>query len=45
MMYQDSRLLPWKRVIENVGLGLKGNWMEQAEEVLEAVGLSSLKDQ
>lgn len=45
MMYQDSRLLPWKSVIENVGLGLKGNWMEQAEEVLEAVGLSSLKDQ
>jgi sulfonate transport system ATP-binding protein len=45
MMYQDSRLLPWKRVIENVGLGLKGNWIEQAEEVLESVGLSSLKDQ
>lgn len=24
MMYQDSRLLPWKTVIQNVGLGLKG---------------------
>jgi sulfonate transport system ATP-binding protein len=39
MMYQDSRLLPWKKVIENVGLGLKGNWREKAERVLDAVGL------
>ncbi|MFL0364892.1 ATP-binding cassette domain-containing protein [Pseudobacillus sp. 179-B 2D1 NHS] len=45
MMYQDSRLLPWKKVIENVGLGLKGNWSEKAERVLDAVGLLSLKDQ
>ncbi|MEN9567167.1 MAG: hypothetical protein RLZZ69_2363, partial [Cyanobacteriota bacterium] len=26
MMFQDARLLPWKRVRENVGLGLSGNW-------------------
>lgn len=32
MMYQDSRLLPWKKVIENVGLGLKGNWSEKQNE-------------
>ena len=25
MMFQDSRLLPWKTVIDNVGLGLKGS--------------------
>ncbi len=24
MMFQDARLLPWKTVIDNVGLGLKG---------------------
>ena len=45
MMYQDSRLLPWKKVIDNVGLGLDGNWQEKAEEVLEAVGLLAFKDE
>ena len=44
-MYQDSRLLPWKTVIQNVGLGLKGDWKARAESVLEAVGLLSYKDQ
>ncbi|MFD2131536.1 ATP-binding cassette domain-containing protein [Pseudogracilibacillus auburnensis] len=41
MMYQDSRLLPWKKVIDNVGLGLKGNWYPKAKEKLEQVGLLS----
>lgn len=40
LMFQDSRLLPWKRVIDNVGLGLSGNWRPQAEEALAAVGLA-----
>lgn len=40
MMFQEARLLPWKTVIENVGLGLKGNWRPRAEEVLAAVGLA-----
>lgn len=44
MMYQDSRLLPWKSVINNVGLGLKGKWQEKAEETLEHVGLLQYKD-
>jgi hypothetical protein len=30
MMFQDSRLLPWKTVIDNVGLGLKGQWRDAA---------------
>jgi sulfonate transport system ATP-binding protein len=38
-MFQDSRLLPWKRVIDNVGLGLSGDWRPKAREALEAVGL------
>ncbi len=40
LMFQDSRLLPWKRVIDNVGLGLSGDWRKQAEEALGAVGLA-----
>jgi sulfonate transport system ATP-binding protein len=40
LMFQDARLLPWKRVIENVGLGLHGAWKEKALETLEQVGLA-----
>lgn len=40
LMFQDSRLLPWKRVIDNVGLGLSGAWRAQAQEALAAVGLA-----
>lgn len=41
LMFQDARLLPWKRVIDNVGLGLKGReWRSAALEALEAVGLA-----
>lgn len=40
IMFQDSRLLLWRRVLENVGLGLRGNWKPKALEVLEKVGLA-----
>jgi sulfonate transport system ATP-binding protein len=40
LMFQDSRLLPWKRVIDNVGLGLSGDWQSKAREALDAVGLA-----
>lgn len=40
LMFQDARLLPWKRVIDNVGLGLKGDWRGRAREALDAVGLA-----
>lgn len=40
LMFQDARLLPWKRVIDNVGLGLAGDWQARAEETLAAVGLA-----
>lgn len=39
LMFQDSRLLPWKKVIDNIGLGLTGNWQPKALATLEAVGL------
>ena len=40
LMFQDARLLPWKRVIDNVGLGLSGDWRGQALDALAAVGLA-----
>lgn len=40
LMFQEPRLLPWKTVIENVGLGLKGDWRPKALEALNAVGLA-----
>ncbi|MCM2330437.1 sulfonate transport system ATP-binding protein [Geopseudomonas sagittaria] len=40
LMFQEARLLPWKRVIDNVGLGLTGDWQSQALQALEAVGLA-----
>ncbi|MED0972749.1 ATP-binding cassette domain-containing protein [Bacillus paramycoides] len=43
MMYQDSRLLPWEKVVNNVALGIREDWERKAEEALEAVGLLSLK--
>ena len=41
MMFQDSRLLPWKSVIDNVGLGLKGQWRDAALQALASVGLEN----
>ncbi|HID4044440.1 TPA: aliphatic sulfonates ABC transporter ATP-binding protein [Pluralibacter gergoviae] len=41
LMFQDARLLPWKSVIGNVGLGLQGKWRDRALEALAAVGLEN----
>jgi sulfonate transport system ATP-binding protein len=40
MMFQDARLLLWKRVLENVGVGLRGNWKPRARQALNQVGLA-----
>lgn len=45
MMYQDSRLLPWKKVFQNVGIGLTGDWKPKVLQTLEHVGLTDYKDQ
>ncbi|CAH0220929.1 aliphatic sulfonates ABC transporter ATP-binding protein [Pseudomonas mediterranea] len=45
LMFQEARLLPWKRIIDNVGLGLKGNWRALAVQALDAVGLADRADE
>jgi len=43
VVFQDARLVPWKRVLANVLLGLSGSdTRERALHVLEEVGLSKL---
>ncbi|HBH39431.1 MAG TPA: sulfonate ABC transporter ATP-binding protein, partial [Curvibacter sp.] len=39
IMFQDARLLPWKRVADNVALGLPKEQRALAAEVLAQVGL------
>ncbi|MEW9105291.1 ATP-binding cassette domain-containing protein [Paenibacillus sp.] len=41
VMFQDSRLIPWKTVVDNVGIGLQGDWRPRAEQALHQVGLDS----
>lgn len=39
IMFQDGRLLPWKRVIDNICIGLPKSKQGKAEEALKNVGL------
>jgi sulfonate transport system ATP-binding protein len=40
VMFQDSRLLPWRRILPNVMLGLEPALVPQARRVLAQVGLA-----
>ena len=44
VMFQDSRLLPWKRILPNVMLGLDPSLASQAKKVLAQVGLAERAD-
>jgi sulfonate transport system ATP-binding protein len=39
MLFQDARLLPWRRVQDNVGIARGPKWRERAATVLADVGL------
>ncbi|AOH52804.1 aliphatic sulfonate ABC transporter ATP-binding protein [Peribacillus muralis] len=39
-MFQDGRLFPWKKILQNVGVGLSGDWKRYAMDLLEQVGLA-----
>lgn len=39
VMFQDSRLLPWKKVLNNVQIGLSKHSRSKAMEILHQVGL------
>lgn len=42
VVFQDARLLPWKKIVDNVSLGLKGDTArERALRALDEVGLTS----
>ncbi|CAN7460689.1 ATP-binding cassette domain-containing protein [Rhizobacter sp. LjRoot28] len=46
IMFQDARLLPWKRVLDNVALGLTGpDVLGRAREALAQVGLAERADE
>jgi NitT/TauT family transport system ATP-binding protein len=48
LVFQDSRLLPWRRVVDNVAFGLEGSGLSKARrrakavEALRIVGLADL---
>jgi len=39
LMFQDARLLPWQRLIGNVGIARGPDWRERARALLAEVGL------
>jgi len=44
MLFQDARLLPWQRVIDNVGIARGPDWRRRAATALADVGLADRAD-
>jgi sulfonate transport system ATP-binding protein len=45
IMFQEARLLPWRRVLDNVTLGLPAEARSRGEEVLAQVGLAERRNE
>ena len=45
IMFQEARLLPWRRVLDNVALGLPREQRERGREVLAQVGLAERENE
>ncbi len=45
IMFQDARLLPWKRVLHNVALGLPAGEEDAVRDALDQVGLADRADE
>jgi len=45
IMFQEARLLPWRRVLDNVTLGLPSHLRERGREVLAQVGLADRENE
>jgi len=45
IMFQDARLLPWLRVLDNVTLGLPASARDRGREVLAQVGLADRENE
>lgn len=45
IMFQDARLLPWKKVLTNVQIGTKSRSREEAKAALSLVGLEHRADE
>jgi sulfonate transport system ATP-binding protein len=45
ILFQDARLLPWRRVLANVGIGSPPGWRAAASAALRNVGLEDRADE
>lgn len=45
LLFQDPRLLPWKRVLQNVGIAKGPDWKAHARSALADVGLSDRENE
>lgn len=45
IMFQEARLLPWRRVLDNVTLGLSAEARQRGREVLAQVGLAERENE